>query len=118
MNRKIRSYGNYYEEFKKTLTDKELIKLKYSLDVLKTQEVLPRKFFGFIRDGLFELKMEYGGNIYRVFFVFENDNIVILFNGFHKKTQKTPSEQIKKALQIKKQYENERDNETKITVIS
>ncbi|MDR1779142.1 MAG: type II toxin-antitoxin system RelE/ParE family toxin [Tannerella sp.] len=117
MNRKISSYGYYFDEFRKTLTDKELLKLKYSLDVLKTQEIIPRKFFGFIRDGLFELKMEYGGNIYRVFFVFENDNIVILFNGFQKKTQKTPPEQIKKALQIKKQYENERDNRTKIAVI-
>jgi phage-related protein len=88
------------------------------LEVLKTQERLSHKFFGFIRDGLFELKMEYGGNIYRVFFIFENENVVILFNGFQKKTQKTPVEQITKALQIKKQYENERDNKTRLAIIS
>ena len=43
-------------------------------------------------------------NIYRVFFIFDNDNIVVLFNGFQKKTQKTPQEEITKALQIKKDY--------------
>ena len=57
-----------------------------------------------IRDGLFELRIEYESNIYRVFFIFDNGQIVVLFNGFHKKTQKTPRQEIDKALKIKEAY--------------
>ena len=59
---------------------------------------MPKKFIGYIRDGLYELRMEYEGNIYRVFFIFDDGNIVVLFNGFHKKTQKTPPNEVEKAL--------------------
>ena len=45
----------------------------------------------YIQNGLYELRMEYNGNIYRVFFIFDEDKIVVLFNGFQKKTQKTPA---------------------------
>ena len=58
----------------------------------------------YIKDGLFELRTEYSGNIYRVFFVFDEGQIVVLFNGFQKKTQKTPSGEIEKALRIKDEY--------------
>ena len=57
-----------------------------------------------IRDGIFELRTEFEGNIYRVFFIFDGGNIVVLFNGFHKKTQKTPQNEIEKAIKIKEEY--------------
>ena len=50
---------------------------------------------------MFELRTEYEGNIYRVFFIFDEGNIVVLFNGFQKKTQKTPQNELEKALKIK-----------------
>jgi len=56
------------------------------------------------RDGLFELRMEYNGNIFRIFFIFDGDKIVVLFNGFQKKTQKTPLGEIEKALKLKNEY--------------
>jgi phage-related protein len=65
---------------------------------------MPIKFIKFIRASLYELRMEYNGNIYRVFFIFDEGNIVVLFNGFQKRTQKTPSGEIEKALQIKGSY--------------
>jgi phage-related protein len=65
---------------------------------------MPVKFIKYLRDGLYELRMEYGGNIYRIFFIFDNDCIVVLFNGFQKKTQKTPEKEIKKAIKIKEAY--------------
>ena len=65
---------------------------------------MPTKFVKHIRDGLYELRTEYNGNIYRVFFIFDEGNIVVLFNGFQKKTQKTPSSEIAKALMIKERY--------------
>lgn len=58
----------------------------------------------FIKDGLYEIRASYNGNIYRAFFIFDEGNIVMLFNGFQKKTQKTPSKEIEKALELKKEY--------------
>ena len=102
--RKIRTYGGYFEAFMETLTEKEQDKIQYGLLLLKTQERLSAKFVKFIRDGVFELRTEYNNNIYRVFFIFDDGNIVVLFNGFQKKTQKTPDREIDKALKLKKEY--------------
>ena len=104
MNRIIIAYGHYYEEFLKVLGEKEKLKLKYILSLLETSDRMPVKFIKYIRDGLYELRMEYNGNIYRVFFIFDNDSIVVLFNGFQKKTEKTPENEINKALKIKEEY--------------
>ena len=87
-----------------TLTDKEQEKIQYGLLLLKTQERLSSKFVKFIRDELYELRTEYNSNIYRVFFIFDEGRIVVLFNGFQKKTQKTPNNEIEKALRIKEAY--------------
>lgn len=104
MKRKILTYGGYFETFMSKLTDKEQEKIQYGLLLLKTQERLSEKFVKFIKEGLFELRIQYIGNIYRVFFIFDEGKIVVLFNGFQKKTQKTPQKEIKKALQIKEAY--------------
>jgi phage-related protein len=104
MKRKIITYGGYFELFKETLTEKEQDKIDYCLLLLRTQDRVPSKFIYFIKDGLYELRMEYNSNIYRVFFIFDNNNIVVLFNGFQKKTRKTPYNEIKKALNIKEEY--------------
>lgn len=104
MKRRIITYGGYFESFMSTLNEKEQEKIQYGLLLLKTQDRLPVKFVKIIRDGLYELRTEYNGNIFRVFFIFDNGNIVVLFNGFQKKSQKTPSKEINKALTIKEQY--------------
>jgi len=55
-------------------------------------------------DGLFEIRIEFESNIYRVFCCFDEGNLVVLFNGFQKKSQKTPKKEIDKALRIKDEY--------------
>lgn len=104
MKRRILTYGGYFEAFMETLKEKEQEKVQYGLLLLKTQDRLPKKFVKLIRDGINELRTEYGGNIYRVFFIFDDGKIVVLFNGFQKKTQKTPTKEIDKALKIKEAY--------------
>jgi len=104
MKRKVIAYGHYYNEFINTLNEKEKLKLKYILSLMETSDRMPVKFMKFIRDGLFELRMEYNSNIYRIFFIFDEDKIVVLFNGFQKKTEKTPSNEIEKALKLKNEY--------------
>jgi phage-related protein len=104
MKRKIITYGGYFERFKETLLSDELMKLNYIISLLETSDKMPTKFIGYIRDGLWELRLMYNSNIYRVFFIFDEGQLVVLFNGFQKKTQKTPSSEIEKALKIKEAY--------------
>ena len=79
--------------------------MDYIISQLETEDRLPVKFIKYIQNGLYELRMEYNGNIYRVFFIiFDEDKIVVLFNGFQKKTQKTPAKEIEKALKIMEEY--------------
>lgn len=70
----------------------------------KPRTGFPRSFVKLIRDGLYELRAEYGGNIFRVFFIFDEGKVVVLFNSFQKKSQKTPPNEIEKALKIKEAY--------------
>ena len=73
--------------------------------LLETRDRMPLKFMRIIEDGLYELRIEYEGNIYRIFFCFDSGYIVILFNAFQKKTRKTPKNEIEKAKRIKKEYD-------------
>jgi len=59
-------------------------------------------FYG--TDGLFEIRIEFESNVYRIFCCFDEGNLVVLFNGFQKKSQKTPQKEIDKALKIKQEY--------------
>lgn len=79
--------------------------------MLRTIDRVSAKFVKHIRDGLFELRVEYEGNIFRVFFVFDGNDIVVLFSGFQKRTQQTPEREIKKALAIKKEYYGTKGNQ-------
>ena len=102
--RKILAYKDYFRDFIQSLTDAEARKVFYVIDMLKTQERVNTKFVKYLREEIFELRAEQGGNIFRVFFIFDEGNVVMLFNGFQKKTQKTPEKEIEKAIQLKKKY--------------
>ena len=104
MNRRIIAYKDYFNAFFAALDTGTQDKVLYVLMLLRTQDRLPTKFIKAIRDGLFEVRVEYNGNIYRIFFIFDGNKIVVLFNGFQKKTQKTPANEIKKALKLKDEY--------------
>ena len=104
MERKIFTYGGYFERFLEGLSEKERQKVKYGLLLLKSQDRLSTRFVKYIRDGIYELRTLYNGNIFRVFFVFDHGNIVVLFNGFRKKTGKTPDNEIELAIKIKESY--------------
>ena len=104
MEKKITAYKNYFWDFMSTLSEKASDKIYYSLDLLKTQDRVSEKFVKYVRKGVYELRAEYEGNIYRVFFCFDEGNIVILFNGFQKKSQKTDNKEIKQAIKVKEEY--------------
>ena len=102
--RKILYFKDYFLSFYRSLTDGAQKKFDYSLAMLKIQERISEKFVKYIRDGIYEVRANHDGNIYRAFFIFDEGNVVMLFNGFQKKTQKTPDNEIKKAIQIKNEY--------------
>ena len=86
------------------LDEKVQEKVQYGLLLLKTQDRLSKKFVKFIRDELYELRVKCGSDNYRVFFIFDEGQIVVLFSRFMKKTQETPKHEIEKALRIKEAY--------------
>lgn len=59
-------------------------------------------------DGLYEIRIQWGSDIYRIFCFFDEVQLVIITNGFQKKTQKTPKKEIELAIKIKTEYENEK----------
>ena len=89
-------HGDYFMNFYKTLDDKVKERVKYVLELIKQVERVPEKFLSPMTgcDGLFEIRVEYQSNIYRIFCCFDQGQLVVLFNGFQKKTQKTPKEML------------------------
>lgn len=104
MRREILTYGTYYDEFMQTLSIQERKKIHYILDLLITEDKVSTKFVKYIREGIYELRAMYNSKIYRLFFLFDEGSIVILLNGFQKKTQQTPEKEIQKAIKIKNAY--------------
>lgn len=83
--RKIITYGGYFEAFMSELSEKEQRKVDYIISLLATQNRLPTKFMKYIGDELYELRVMWESNIYRVFFIFDEGNVVVLFSGFRKR---------------------------------
>lgn len=108
--RNIFYYKNYYLNFFNTLDDKVKKKFNWTLKLISQVEKVPKKYFKHIEDstGLFEVRVEVGSNIFRVFSFFDEGQLIILVNGFQKKSQKTPKGEIEKAEKLKKQYFDER----------
>ena len=104
--RDIIYYENYYLDFFNAQKDDVKKKFNYTLQLISTQDRIPEKFFKHITnsDGIFEVRVELGSDIFRVFSFFDKGNLVVLVNGFHKKTQKTPKAEIKLAEKLKKEY--------------
>ncbi len=104
--RQLIFFRNYYRDFYNDQTEKVKDKIDYVLYLITIADRIPGKFFDQItgQEGLFEIRIEFEGNIYRIFCCFDEGNLVVLFNGFQKKTRKTPKKEIEKAMRIKIEY--------------
>ena len=104
--RKLIFFKNYFDDFFNSLSSKVKEKVDYVLFLITVANRIPSKFFEHITgtDGLYEIRIEFESNIYRIFCCFDEGNLVVLFNGFQKKSQKTPRSEIDKALKIKEEY--------------
>jgi len=115
MARTIIFYKEYFIEFYKTLDNKAKEKVKYVLELIKQVERVPEKFLAPMTgyEGLFEIRVEYQSNIYRIFCCFDQGQLVVLFNGFQKKTQKTPKIEIERVMRLKTEYFQTKKNDIK-----
>ncbi len=106
MTRQIIFHGESFLDFYKSLDSDVKSKIQYIFELIKQVDRVPKKFLAPMTgyEGLFEILVEYQSNIYRIFCCFDQGRLVVLFNGFQKKTQKTPKKEIKKALRLKQEY--------------
>ncbi len=110
MNRKVVAYKNYFLDFYRLQNDSIQKKIEWTLKLIETTEKVPEKYFKHLAGtkGLYEIRVEVGSNIFRIFSFFDRGNLVVLGNAFQKKSAKTPKNELEKALKIKEEYENER----------
>jgi phage-related protein len=85
-------------------------KIIWTFDLIEELERIPETYLKHLEntDGLFEIRVQQGSDIFRIFCFFDEGKLVVLANGFQKKTQKTPKKEIERALKIKAEYESEK----------
>lgn len=112
MERRIIFYESYFQDFFLEQNSKVREKIAYVFKVINRVQNVPTKFLKHLEgtDGLYEIRIEFESNIYRVFCCFDKGNLVVLFNAFQKKTQKTPKSQIDLALKLMIEYFNSKYN--------
>jgi phage-related protein len=108
--RTIIFYKDYFEEFFVKQREKVKVKIIWTLELIEELERVPETYLKHLEntDGLYEIRVQQGSDIFRIFCFFDQGQLIILTNGFQKKTQKTPKKEIEKAIKIKTEYENEK----------
>ena len=104
--RQLVFFKSYFHDFFDPLRENIKGKIDEVLFLIRIADRIPGKFFRHMKgtDGLYEIRIEYQGNIYRIFCCFDEGNLVVLFNGFQKKSKKTPLKELDKALRIMDEY--------------
>jgi len=108
--REVIAYENHFEEFLLTQPQKVQDKIFKIIEAIETIERVPSNYLKSMEgsNGLYEARIQLASNIWRVFCFFDSGKLVILLNGFQKKTQKTPKNEIDKALKLMSKYYSEK----------
>ncbi len=112
--REVIVYKHYFEEFLNKQTVKVQNKIFKIIEAIETLERVPSNYLKHLKgtDGLYEARVQLGSNIWRVFCFFDEGKLVILLNGFQKKTQKTPKKEIERAERLMKEYYQDKRERT------
>ncbi|MCC7454135.1 MAG: type II toxin-antitoxin system RelE/ParE family toxin [Crocinitomix sp.] len=110
--RKITFYKNYFQDFFTKQNKKVKAKIVWTFDLVEDLQRVPETYLKHIEntDGLYEIRVQTGSDIFRIFCFFDQGQLVVIANGFQKKSQKTPKKEIEMALKIKAEYEREIHN--------
>ena len=105
-NRDIFPFENHFWNFYDKLNPKVQQKFDWTITLIERTKIVPKQYFDHMTgtNGIWEIRVKLGSDIFRVFCFFDEGNKLILLNGFQKKTQKTPKKEIKKAERLKKKY--------------
>lgn len=103
-------YKTYFHEFFSNLRSKAQEKILWTIDLLEELEIIPEIYLKHIEGtkGLYKVRVKQGSDIFRIFSFFDEGKLIVLANGFQKKTKKTPQKEIEKALKIMAEYEEEK----------
>lgn len=108
--RQVIIYGNYYWEFYYEQTQKVRERIDWTIGIIEDLDIIPEKYLKHITGtDLYEIRVSSGNNIFRIFCFFDKGKLVIVLNGFQKKSQKTPANEILKAVKLKKQYYEDKE---------
>lgn len=104
--RTVITFKNYFELFLMKQRPKVREKIFWTFLLIEEVKQIPETYLKHVEgtDGLYEIRIQLGIDNFRIFCFFDEGKIVVLVNGFQKKTQKTPKQEITKALNIKKEY--------------
>ncbi|WP_287641237.1 type II toxin-antitoxin system RelE/ParE family toxin [Bacteroides sp.] len=113
--REVIIYKDYFDDFFKSQPQKVRDKIIKVLDIIEQVERIPATYLKYIEgtNGLFEIRVQLGNNIFRIFCFFDGNKFVILLTGFQKKTQKTPPTEIDRAVRLMNEYYEEKRKEQK-----
>ena len=102
ITRQIIAYKNYFLDFYKKQPNNVQEKIEWTLNLIRVIQNVPEKYFKHLEgtEGLYEIRVEVGSNTYRIFSFFDKGNLIVLGNAFQKKSQKTPKQEIERALKI------------------
>ena len=111
--REVIAYKHYFEEFLNAQTTEVQDKVFKIIEAIETLERVPSNYLKHLAgtEGLYEARIQLGSNIWRVFCFFDGNKLVILLNGFQKKTQKTPKKEIERAERLMNDYYQDKANE-------
>lgn len=104
--RTIIAYKHYFEEFLKKQRQKVREKIVWTFLLIEEIQQVPETYLKHLEgtDGLYEIRIQVASDIFRIFCFFDEGRLVVLANGFQKKSQQTPKQEILKALKIKEDY--------------
>lgn len=110
--RQVIVYKKYFYDFYDGQPLRVRNKIDWTLGLIRSLRHIPEQYFKHLEGtrGLYEVRVEAGNNIYRVFSFFDKGNLIILGNGFQKKSQKTPRKEIDRAIKIMEEYFHEKEN--------
>ena len=113
--RTIFLYKDYFTDFYNQQKQKVKDKIIWTFRLIETLQQVPEDYLKHLDDteGLYEIRVQLGSDIFRIFCFFDEGKLIVLANGFQKKSQKTPKSEIEKAHKIKKEYELEIANSKK-----
>ncbi|NDB35711.1 MAG: type II toxin-antitoxin system RelE/ParE family toxin [Flavobacteriia bacterium] len=108
--RRITFYKNYFQDFFVKQSKRVKAKIIWTLDLVEDLQRVPETYLKHLEntDGLYEIRVQHAGDIFRIFCFFDKGQLIVLANGFQKKAQKTPKKEIEIARIIKAEYESEK----------